>query len=210
MRDWPTLPSSSSNWETYCPLSDSFHEASVIRTVKISHWVCAGGQGDYDISKNRFVYSSFVTKIWRSLFLNPRLYSVTLIYAHSSHSTMSWSTKEAPHPLTLVCKRTWASTCAQMNIFFPSYLLTQHTVTHVHVHTHSWSKVLLRKPLLANLCSCQSPADSCVSNVSQTVIRKSFEILKSLIFLWQPRFLFCQIPLQHHASPRSSQLLLST
>lgn len=62
-------------------------------------------------------------------------------------------------------------------------------------HTHTWSKVLLRKPLLANLCSCQSRADSCVSNVSQTVIRKSFEILKSLVFLWQPHFLSNSTPL---------------
>lgn len=66
--------------------------------------------------------------------------------------------------------------------YFSSYPLTQHSVTHRHVHTHTRSKVLLRKPLLANLCSCQSPADCCVSNLSHTVIRKSFETLKSLIF----------------------------
>lgn len=211
VRDWPTLPSSSGNWETDCPLSDGFHVASVIRTGKISHWVCAGGQGHSDISKNGSVYSPFVTKIWSSLFLNPRLHSVSLIYAHSSHSTTSWSTTEAPPP-TYFGVHTYLgiNMCTNVQFFFPSYPLTQQTVTHMHVHTHSWSKVLLRKPHLANLCSCQSPADSCVSNVSQTVIRKSLETLKSLILLWRPRFLLCQIPLRHRSSPRSSRRLLST
>lgn len=66
--------------------------------------------------------------------------------------------------------------------FLSSYPLTRHSVMHVHACAHTWSKVLFGKPLSANLRSCQCPDDSCVSNVSQTAIRKSFEILKSLLF----------------------------
>lgn len=123
-----------------------------------------------------------------SLFLNPCSYSISLIYAHSSHSTMSWSTKEAFSLPQLGCQHLQKWTFS----FFLSADTAQCNSCTSRAHT--WSKVLLGKPLLANLCSCQGPADSCVSSVSQTAIRKSFETFEiPILFLFFGRRAFSSV-----------------
>lgn len=193
VRDWPTLPPSSGNRQTYCPLSDGFHVASVIRRVEIFHWVCAGGSGRWYFLKqvcllaicdhhiNPWIQSRYLQDLEQFIFKYTLVLSVLsmhipLILPHPEGQ------KKLFFPPLLRCAQAFGCQHLHKWTFFPSYPLTQHSVTRVYVHTRTWSKVPLRKPLLANLCSCQSPADSCVSNMSQTAIRKSFEILKSLFF----------------------------
>lgn len=81
-------------------------------------------------------------------------------------------------------------------------LIRWHNTTHTPIHTPD------QRPCPGNLFQPICAAVrvrlivSCVRNVSETVIGKSFETLKSLLFLWQPRFLLSSSPSLAHCQIR--------
>lgn len=117
--------------QTYCPLSDGFHVASVIRTVEIFHWVSAGGSGRWyflkqvcllaicDHNINMWIQSHYLQDLEQFVFKYTLVLSVLskhipLILPHPEGQ------KKLFFPLfTSVCASIWVSTFAQMNIFFP-------------------------------------------------------------------------------------------
>lgn len=95
--------------------------------------------------------------------------TVSLIYVHSFHSTMIRSRKE---PF-------FTHTHTQMSRYAQMYKISSHSLTQ---HTHTPDQRPCPGNLFQPICAAVrvGPIVSCVCNVSETVIGKSFETLKSL------------------------------
>lgn len=120
---------------------------------------------------------------------------------------MTWNTKEAFFHTHTHSDVNVMQECAK-SLFT---LIRWHNTTHTPIHTPD------QRPCPGNLFQPICAAVrvrlivSCVRNVSETAIGKSFETLKSLLFLWQPRFLLSFFSLSRslsNSTPPSLNLLL--